>query len=89
MCIARSLVGLGRPVTTQHRRRSPAHNPHQVGLSPALCEPPVGRGVPELLGVQPVDADQVPAAANHQFDAVVGEDAAATVATGSPSVMPA
>lgn len=56
VCLSCSLIGGGRPVALQHLAGSPAGQPHQVTLRPALGQPLVGERVPELVRVHTVDA---------------------------------
>jgi hypothetical protein len=73
--LAGAFVGRGGAVATQHHARLPAGEPHQVGLVAAVRQPQVREGVPELVGVQALDAGLPAAPAKDLGDARLGDPA--------------
>src|SRR5262245_20853225 len=70
--LARPLVGSRCAVAPQHRPRAPSGEPHQVPFLPALSEPGVRVGVPELVRMDLADTSAPRSVADDLIDAVVG-----------------
>src|SRR5262245_5149415 len=73
MCFTCTFVGCRRRVAAHHLTGSPAGQPHQVTLVPAVLEPLVGEGMAEAVGVHVGYAGLRGAAGDHLSDAVRGE----------------
>lgn len=60
-------------IATDHCRRSPPHESHEVVLLASIDEPVVREGVPELVEVDPLDARLRGAALDHLPDPLATE----------------
>jgi hypothetical protein len=73
--LASASIGDRGAVALEHRAGLPAGQPHEIGLSPALSEALVGKGVAKLMWMEFGQAGLMAAAPQHLHEAPGGQPA--------------